>query len=93
MTEARRREALRAALERAFEVTALEIRDDSHHHVGHRGHNGGGHFAVRIVSEAFAGNGRLARHRMVYQAAAALMGGEIHALTIEAKTPREIGDG
>lgn len=93
MTDEEREIALRAALERAFDVTALSIRNDSRHHVGHQGHNGGGHFAVRIVSKTFVGKGRLARHRMVYQAATALIGGEIHALTIEAKTPLEAGDG
>lgn len=93
MTDAEREQALRAALERAFDVKALGIRNDSRHHVGHQGHNGGGHFAVSIVSEAFAGKGRLARHRMVYQAVDALLGGEIHALTIEAKTPLEADDG
>ena len=93
MTNEERKEAIRAALEQSFTVAALAIRDDSARHTGHRGHNGGGHFAVRIVSEAFAGISRLSRHRMVYRALAGLMGREIHALTIEAKTPFENSNG
>lgn len=49
------------------------------------------HFESRIVSEAFAGKRPLQRHQLVYAALGSLMGGEIHALSIEALTPAEAG--
>jgi acid stress-induced BolA-like protein IbaG/YrbA len=47
------------------------------------------HFASRIVAAQFAGLRPIARHQLVYQALGALMGREIHALSIEALTPDE----
>jgi acid stress-induced BolA-like protein IbaG/YrbA len=47
------------------------------------------HFSARVVSAAFAGKRPLQRHQLVYQALGARMGGEIHALSIEALTPDE----
>lgn len=68
----------------------LKIVDESHKHVGHAGaRDGRGHFAVSIVSEAFAGLAPLARHRRVYAAVGDLMQTDIHALSIQAKTPEE----
>ncbi len=82
--------AIRAALEAALAPVALEVRDDSHKHAGHAGaRDGRGHFAVSIVSEAFAGLAPLARHRRVYAALGELMQTDIHALAIEARTPAE----
>ncbi len=78
---------LRAALEAGLQPTLLEIRDDSAKHSGHAGAREGGHFHVVITSAAFAGVPALARHRMVYAAAAELMGRDIHALSIDARTP------
>lgn len=79
-------------LRTAFSPVRLEIVDDSAKHRGHAGHNpeGESHFTVRIVSEAFAGQNRVARQRQVYAALGELMEGRIHALSIEAKTPEEI---
>ncbi|MFO7324836.1 MAG: BolA family protein [Pseudomonadota bacterium] len=77
---------LRAALD---PVVALALRDDSHLHAGHAGAREGAHFAVRIVSPRFAGLRLLQRHRLVYDAAAPLMAGRIHALQIDALTPEE----
>lgn len=78
-------EALRAALQSLHPVR-LEIRDDSAKHAGHAGAREGGHFHVTIVSAAFNGVAPLQRHRMVYAAAAELMGRDIHALSIDART-------
>jgi BolA protein len=77
-------EALRIALQ-TLEPTRLEIRDDSAKHAGHAGAREGGHFHVVIESPVFAGVPALERHRMVYAAAAKLMGREIHALSIDAR--------
>ena len=49
------------------------------------------HFESRIISSAFAGKRPLQRHQLVYRALGELMGGEIHALSIEALTPEESG--
>jgi BolA protein len=82
--------AIRARLEAAFRPQALEIVDDSRKHAGHAGaKDGRGHFGVRIVSAAFAGQPPLARHRAVYAALGELMTTDIHALQIEARTPEE----
>jgi BolA protein len=77
-------EALRAALQ-SLQPVRLEIRDDSAKHAGHAGAREGGHFHVTIASAAFNGVPPLQRHRMVYAAAAELMGHGIHALSIDAQ--------
>lgn len=87
MNESDRVARLRAALQAALAPTSLDIRDDSAKHAGHAGAREGGHFHVTIVSPAFAGVGALERHRMVYAAAAELMGRGIHALSIDARAP------
>lgn len=81
---------MRERLNSAFAPTRLEIRDDSHRHAGHASAGGGGHFTVTIVAEAFRGKGLVQRHRMVYAALNDLMQqNEVHALSIEARTPDE----
>lgn len=82
--------AIRAALETALSPVSLEVVDESHKHAGHAGaRDGRGHFAVVVVSEAFAGKRPLARHRLVYDALGDLMTTDIHALSIKASTPAE----
>ena len=82
--------AIRASLETHLKPMALEIRDDSHLHAGHAGaRDGRGHFHVRIVSAAFAGQSALQRHRAVYSALGELMQTDIHALSIDASTAEE----
>ena len=51
------------------------------------------HFTARIVAREFAGQRSLARHQLVYRALGERMGREIHALSIEALTPEESGQG
>jgi BolA protein len=82
-----RLDRLRAALEAALHPAELDIRDDSARHAGHAGAREGGHFHVTITAAAFAGTSAVQRHRMVYAAAAELMGRDIHALSIDARTP------
>ena len=80
--------AIRAALEAAFAPLSLDVVDDSHRHAGHAGaRDGRGHFRVALVSAAFEGMGALARHRAVYAALGELMATDIHALSIDARTP------
>lgn len=84
-------ERMRALLQAALQPQALDVSDDSHRHAGHAGARGGlGHFAVDIVSAAFAGKPPLARHRMVYAALDEMMRTDIHALAIRARAPHEL---
>jgi len=81
---------MRERLEAAFAPASLEVVDDSHRHVGHAGAQGGqGHFTIDIVSDAFAGQAPLTRHRAVYAALGEMMSEDIHALSIRAGTPAE----
>lgn len=83
--------ALRTALERQLAPAQAHVDDESALHAGHAGAREGGHFRVRIVSDRFRGLPPLARHRLVYQAVAPLLGrGGVHALAIEARTFDEI---
>jgi BolA protein len=67
-----------------------ELIDDSARHAGHEGARGGGaHYRLLIVSPAFVGHSRVARHRMVHDALGDLMRSAIHALSIKALTPDE----
>lgn len=81
---------IREVLESRFEPRELLIKDQSQLHAGHEGaKDGKGHFDVTIVSDAFVGQKRIARHRMVYDALTDLMQTDIHALRIKAFTPSE----
>ncbi|MCK9539551.1 BolA family protein [Dokdonella sp.] len=83
-------ERIRAALEAALSPAELVVEDDGHRHVGHPGaRDGRGHFNVRIVSASFRGQLPLARHRAVYAALGDMMQTDIHALSIDARTPEE----
>ena len=80
---------IRAALA-ALRPVEIELIDESHKHVGHAGaRDGRGHFALRIVSDAFHGATPIARHRKVYAALGELMQTDIHALSIVALAPGE----
>lgn len=84
-----REQMIRERLESAFAPASLDIIDESHKHAGHAGARGGGHYIVRIVSDAFAGKPTIQRHRMVYDAMGELMNTEVHALSIKAETTEE----
>ena len=47
------------------------------------------HFEALVVAEEFAGKRSIARHQLVYKCLGALVGNEIHALSIKALTPDE----
>jgi BolA family transcriptional regulator, general stress-responsive regulator len=80
---------IEARLAAALAPEALHVSDDSAQHAGHAGASAGGHYSVTIVSAAFAGKSRVARHRLVYDALADAMQRGIHALAIVAYTPDE----
>lgn len=72
-----------------LEPLVLELHDDSAEHVGHPGARGGGHFSVLVVSKAFSGLPRLARHRAVLERVGDLIPHPVHALAIHAYAPEE----
>src|SRR5947209_7852902 len=86
-----RAERLRLALRRAFSPVVLEVVDDSAKHAGHVGARPQGetHYSVLLVSEAFDGLTRVARHRAVHDLLAAEFGGGLHALALTLRTPAE----
>ena len=85
---AARIERITLALKARFDDARIDIEDESHLHAGHAGAaTGRGHFRLRIVSAAFAGLTPIARHRAVYAALGELMQTDIHALSIDARTP------
>lgn len=84
-------EKIRANLQESLVPQHLEIIDESAKHVGHEGaKGGGGHFRVQIVADCFEGKSLLQRHRLIYDSLAAMMQHDIHALSIDAKTPAEL---
>lgn len=78
-------------LQEAFAPTRLEVINDSARHHGHAGDDGSGesHFTVVIESEAFAGQNRLQRQRLVNRALGDIPGNRVHALAIRAFAPGE----
>jgi BolA protein len=87
-------QTIRDKLAREFHPVALTVVDESHLHAGHAGARDGGesHFRVEIVSEAFDGMARLARHRRVHEVLAEELRGGVHALAIAARTPGETSE-
>ncbi|NIA27024.1 MAG: BolA/IbaG family iron-sulfur metabolism protein [Desulfobulbaceae bacterium] len=47
------------------------------------------HFEALVVTQEFEGKRSIARHQLVYKCLGALVGNEIHALSIRALTPDE----
>ncbi|HEX6866006.1 MAG TPA: BolA family protein [Caulobacteraceae bacterium] len=84
-------QTIRDKLEARFAPARLDIVDDSDRHAGHAGHREGGesHFTVTIEAEAFTGQPRVARQRMVYAALADELAGPVHALSVKALAPGE----
>ena len=88
---AQRIEKIRLRLVSALLPEHLEITNESHLHEGHAGAAGGaGHYAVEIIADAFRGQGKIMRHRAIYNAVADMMPEQIHALRINALSSDEI---
>ena len=85
-------DTIRDKLTARFAPVRLDVIDESHRHAGHAGARPEGetHFTVTIVSAAFAGLGRVARQRLVYEALAAELANRVHALSVTARTPDEV---
>jgi BolA protein len=94
-TKLRIEEKLKAALA----PERFEVLDESHLHAGHTHHDsdhhakfdgsGETHFRVRVVSDRFAGMGRVERHRTVNELLADELAANVHALAIEPAAPGE----
>jgi acid stress-induced BolA-like protein IbaG/YrbA len=67
-------------IEQGLESVKVDVRSDD-----------GTHFAALVVSPAFEGLRPLQRHQLVYRTLGELVGREIHALSITARTPEEHG--
>ncbi len=79
-------------LEAAFSPDRLEVVNESHLHAGHKPEfdgEGETHLRVRIVAAAFAGMGRVARHRAINDLVKAEFDAGLHALAVEAAAPGE----
>ena len=87
------RDRIEQKLRQALSPVDLTIEDDSHRHAGHAGAHpdGGGetHFNVTIVAEAFAGESRVNRQRIVYEILASELEERVHALSLITLTPEE----
>jgi stress-induced morphogen len=80
-------DAIHDALVQGFAPAVLEVINESNNHSVPRGSET--HFKVIVVSEAFAGQTPVARHRAVNKALAAQLAGGVHALSIQAFTPAQ----
>ncbi len=79
-------EMIRQALIDSLSPSTLTIENESHKHIGHAGDDGSRatHYCVTIAAPSFAGQSRVACHRMVYDALSHLLGKPVHALRIVA---------
>ena len=87
-------ERIERKLQAALSPARLRVVDESHLHAGHAGSRPEGetHFRVEIVSSAFEGLNRVARHRLVNQHLADELAGPVHALAMRTLTPEEAQD-
>jgi len=79
-------EQLRDILQTRYAPEVLQVIDESAQHAGHAGSDGraeGSHLRVRISGAALGAGSRVAKHRLVYDAAQPLFAQGLHALAIE----------
>ncbi|UEG73625.1 transcriptional regulator BolA [Pantoea agglomerans] len=81
------REQIEEKLRVAFQPAHLEVHDESYRHNVPAGSES--HFKVVIVSDCFAGQRFLARHRLIYGELAAELAGSVHALALHTYTLKE----
>ncbi|MDJ1157395.1 BolA family protein [Chelatococcus sp. SYSU_G07232] len=87
----RMQDTINAKLTAALAPLRLDVKDESHLHVGHAGWREGGetHFRIDVVSAAFAGKSRVERHRMINALLQDEFARGLHALAIKAEAPGE----
>jgi BolA protein len=86
-----RQDRMTTALNEALHPDRLIVVDESEKHHGHGGWREGGetHYRLEVVSSAFAGKTRIARHRLVTDLLKAEFDGGLHALALTARAPGE----
>ena len=75
-------EEIHALIKTALPDAQVQVRDFT---------GGGDHYEAVVVSAAFAGKTKVARHRLVYGALQEAMVQRIHALALTTLTPEEFG--
>ncbi|GLJ35927.1 hypothetical protein SUGI_0720870 [Cryptomeria japonica] len=93
---ASRASRIQQKLESTLEPTLLEVEDVSYQHAGHEAVKANAsatetHFNLKIVSSRFEGQNLVKRHRIVYDLLNEELKTGLHALSIVAKTPAEVG--
>ena len=78
---------LTAKLQATFSPAELQVINESYMHSVPAGSES--HFKVIVVSEAFVGQNRVARHRAVNKAVAEELASAVHAFSMDALTPEE----
>ena len=84
-------EKIKSLLHEGLDISKLEILDDSDKHKNHPQSNGG-HFKLSVISGDFKSKSLIQRHRMIYSILGSMIKNEIHALSINAKTPEEVSN-
>lgn len=79
-------DTIQTKLENAFLPQHLAIVNESHRHAMKAQDS---HFHITLVSNAFDGQGLLARHRAVNKVLADELTGPVHAITLNTLTPEE----
>ena len=74
---------IKSRLKKTMVIDHLTIMDDTGKHLRHQHYDGGGHFQIKIVSNAFEGLSLLDRHKLVYQALDGMIKNEIHAIGLK----------
>ena len=73
-------EGIRIRIAGALPGASVEVRDTT---------GTADHYEVRVVAPQFEGLASVERHRLVYGAVRDIIGGDLHALSIETLTPGE----
>jgi BolA protein len=90
-THLSRAQRMEKLLTQQFSPHVFVLEDESARHAGHAGARPGGetHYRLRMVADAFAGQSRVARQRLVYHALREEFDTGLHALSLDLKTPSE----
>lgn len=80
-------QAIEQKLSQQFEPQHLEVDNESHMHAVPA--NSETHFRVVLVSPAFGGKRKVARHQALYATLNEELSGGVHALTMHLYTPEE----
>lgn len=86
-----RAERITQAVRAAYPEAEIALVDDSARHAGHAGAAPGGetHYRLTVISEAFAGQDRVARSRRINALLAPEFDSGLHALNLVLRTPAE----